>query len=291
MIIYDRASWWQTAGRVYGTVLPHTLGRVGALTLFCLLLCFIDDFVLERHAAGLPALDQLGHTVLGVAISLLIVHRTNSSNSRFWEARSAWGAIINATRNLARQAATHSPPADDLGRLLAAFPVALKERLRLQAPGNLLRPYLAGRLFDEVQSSKNPPARLCKAMSQWIAARLAKGRIDAIVAMEMERQVDTLSDSQGICEKIQRTPLPFIYASFIKQLLLIYLASLPFVLVARMGFAAPLVVAVVSLGMLGIEDAGIEIEDPFVLAPNGLPLESLCETIAGDAAELTRPEE
>ena len=84
-------------------------------------------------------------------------------------------------------------------------------------------------------------------------------------------------DNQGGCEKIRRTPLPFVYAALIKQVLLLYLATLPFVLVPKMGFVAPLVVVGVSLGMLGIEEAGVEIEDPFGLDPNHLPLDEICD--------------
>ena len=76
------------------------------------------------------------------------------------------------------------------------------------------------------------------------------------------------------------------YAALIKQILLVYLFSLPFVLVAKMGFAAPLVVAVVSLGMLGIEEAGVEVEDPFGTEPNSLPLEDICDTIGRDSRAL-----
>jgi putative membrane protein len=50
-----------------------------------------------------------------------------------------------------------------------------------------------------------------------------------------------------------------------------------------MGFASPLVVAAVSFGMLGIEEAGIEIENPFETTPNSLPLEEICTTIARDS--------
>ena len=67
----------------------------------------------------------------------------------------------------------------------------------------------------------------------------------------MEQVLNAMVDAQGGCERIHKTPLPFVYASLIRQLLLIYLGSLPFVLVGRMGYAAPLVVAVVSFGMLG----------------------------------------
>ena len=102
----------------------------------------------------------------------------------------------------------------------------------------------------------------------------------------MEQVLNNMVDAQGGCERIQKTPLPFVYASLIRQLLLIYLGSLPFVLVARMGYAAPLVVAVVSLGMLGIEEAGVEIERPFGTDPNCLPLEQICALIARDAVAL-----
>jgi putative membrane protein len=38
--------------------------------------------------------------------------------------------------------------------------------------------------------------------------------------------------------------------------------------------------------MLGIEEAGVEIEAPFGLEPNQLPLDRICETIARDVADL-----
>jgi ion channel-forming bestrophin family protein len=291
LISYDRNRWWRTAVSFQGTVLPHTLGRVGLFTLFCLAICLLDDFVLDRYGWPLPALDQLGHTVMGVTMSLLIVHRTNSANTRYWEGRTAWGSIVNASRNLARLAGAAAPPAEDVGRLLSAFAVALRERLRDRDPTEALRPWLSGRLLEEVVAASNPPARLGRSLSNWVRARKAQGAVDAVTASDLERQIAALTDAQGACERIQRTPMPFIYASLIKELLVLYLASLPFVLVAKMGYAAPMVVAVVALGMLGIEDAGVEIENPFGMTPNALPLETICATIARDCAELVRSED
>ena len=53
---------------------------------------------------------------------------------------------------------------------------------------------------------------------------------------------------------------------------------------ARMS--CTLVVMGVSLGMLGIEEAGVEIEDPFGLERNHLPLDQICATIGKDVADL-----
>jgi len=293
VIQYDRKAWWRTSLAVYGTVLPHVLGRVGLLTGFCLAWCIVDDIVSREFRlpdgspAQLPVLDQLGHQVLGVAMSMLIVFRTNSSNQRYWEARTMWGALVNASRNLARLASVNAGPADDLGRLIAAYPIALKQSLRGNDDLTELRPLLPGRLFEQVTSSKNPPLTIACDMSRWVQRRRSDGRLDPVTASVLEQQIGFLIDARGGCERIQRTPLPFVYAALIKQLLLLYLASLPLVLVGKMGFAAPLVVAVVSLGMLGIEEAGVEIEDPFGLDPNSLPLEDICRTIARDASAVT----
>jgi putative membrane protein len=181
----------------------------------------------------------------------------------------------------------YGAPAGELARLITAYVSALKEHLRGNGDLSALRSLVPGRLLADVAAAGNPPALLARAMSEWIAGRLAEGRFDTIQAARLEGLVATLTDAQGGCEKILRTPMPFVYAALIKQVLLLYLASLPFVLVGRMDFAAPLTVAGVSLGMLGIEEAGVEMEDPFGTGPNQLPLDRICETIARDTAALT----
>jgi putative membrane protein len=286
VIDYDRSNWWRTCLALQGTVLPHVLGRVGLLTTFSLVLVLVNHFVLSKYDESFPTLDPIGHTVMGTALGLLIVFRTNSSYNRFWEARSHWGSLVNCSRNLARSGAIYAPPAGDLARLIAAFAIALKEHLRGSRDLSELRSLVPGRLLEEVYSAGNPPALLARAQSRWIATRLKEGRLDSIQASRMEGLVSMMTDAQGGCEKILKTPLPFVYAALIKEVLLLYLVSLPFVVVDRLWFAAPLVVAGVSLGLLGIEEAGVEIEDPFGSGPNHLPLDRICETIARDTAAL-----
>jgi putative membrane protein len=287
VIDYDGTRWLRLTFAFWGTVLPRILGPVGILTGFCLLLCLFDDFVLRQLGHQVPAMDQLGHTVLGSTIGFLIVFRMNTANQRYWESRSHWGMIVNSCRNLARMGAACAPPADELARLLTAYVVVLKEHLRGTRDWNQVRPLLPGRLFEQVTSAKNPPGVLAGSLSEWVQHRLREGKLDPRMAMEMERLINVVIDQQGGCEKIKKTPLPFVYASLIKQLMFLYLYSLPFVLVNRLEYASPLVVTAVALGMLGIEEAGVEIENPFGSDPNNLPLEKICETIAGDVKEAT----
>lgn len=291
MIEYKSQNWFRTTLAFYGTVLPNVLSRVALITAFCLILCLLDDYVFERFGYPLPSLDQLGHSVLGVAMSMLIVFRTNSSNNRYWDGRTFWGVLVNGSRNLARLASRYAAPAEELPRLITAYVTAVRENLRGAFDARSISSLVPGRLAARAAASSNPPSILAGAISDWINTRRAEGHIDNYQAMIMEQTLSSMVDAQGGCERIQSTPLPFVYASLIRQLLFIYLGSLPFVLVGRMGYAAPLVVAVVSFGMLGIEEAGVEIERPFGTDPNCLPLEQICNKIARDTASLCTPTE
>lgn len=61
--------------------------------------------------------------------------RTNSSYGRWWEARQIWGAVVNLSRNFARQSLMWLPPskARVAVRWAMAAPFLLKCHLRVNA--------------------------------------------------------------------------------------------------------------------------------------------------------------
>jgi putative membrane protein len=284
LIDYNREAWWSTCFSWHGTVLPYILLRVGLLTGFCLLLWLLSKAL--PQGKEFPGLDPQAHTIMGLAISFIIGFRTNSSNSRYWEARSHWGMILNTCRNLVRMATVYAPPAQDFAKLVSAYVLLLKEQLRNSNDLTPIRNLLTGRELERLANASNPAQMLAGSLSAWIAERMQKGQIDSITANRMEGLVGVLVDNQGGCEKIRRTPLPFVYAALIKQTLFLFLITLPFVLIAKMGPMAPLAVMCVSIVMLGIEEAGVEIEDPFGLDANHLNLDQICATIGRDVADL-----
>ena len=81
-------------------------------------------------AEALRPFKPLGHTLIGVALGLLIVFRNNCSYDRYWEGRKLWGGIVNTSRNLVRGAATFGGDARDLANLVTAYALALKQHLR-----------------------------------------------------------------------------------------------------------------------------------------------------------------
>ena len=60
-------------------------------------------------------------------------------------------------------------------------------------------------------------------------------------------------------------------------------------LLDKYGWATLLIVMVVSYIMFGIEEIGVEIENPFGVDENDLPLERICETITTNVRTLPAP--
>lgn len=73
------------------------------------------------------------HAVLGSALGLLLVFRTNSSYDRFWEARKAQSSIVMACRNIASHAYTHIPQINHaaLAALLTVYVITQKQHLQV----------------------------------------------------------------------------------------------------------------------------------------------------------------
>src|SRR5690606_27317352 len=54
----------------------------------------------------------LMHSLLGFAISMLLVFRTNTAYDRWWEGRKLWGSLVNNSRLLAIKLAAILPEGD-----------------------------------------------------------------------------------------------------------------------------------------------------------------------------------
>ncbi len=82
-----------------------TIQRLRFLLLFVAIFTAIIVFI-ERKYLNLSENNSLKnlpvmHSILGFAISMLLVFRTNSAYDRWWEGRKLWGGLVNSSRNLA----------------------------------------------------------------------------------------------------------------------------------------------------------------------------------------------
>jgi predicted membrane chloride channel (bestrophin family) len=85
-----------------------------------------------------PVAKPLGtgmHTLVGGALSLLLVFRTNTAYNRFWDGRSIFGSVATAARDVVEFAGLYRREigvqrADRISSLLKAFPIALQLHLQ-----------------------------------------------------------------------------------------------------------------------------------------------------------------
>jgi putative membrane protein len=91
-----------------------------------------------------------------------------------------------------------------------------------------------------------------------------------------------LIDYIGACERIHKTPLPFAYVVHLRRALILYCITLPFALIESYGWSTVIDTLLIAYILFGIEEIGVEIEDPFGEDDNDLPLEKICATIEGN---------
>jgi len=289
MIEYNRYSWWRTVFSFRGTALPRALARVAIFTLYSAtiqLLLNVGEYIGWFDEQSALTLDPIAHAVIGSLLGFLIVFRMNGSNNRYWEGRSHWGSLINCSRNLVRVATVHTKNGAEIAGLVTGYVIALKQSLRGSRDLEEAAMYLPNDVVETALRFGNPPTAIAAAISEWILREYRSGTIDGVMVTHMEELLSNMVNAQGGCEKIQKTPLPFVYAAMIKQLILAYLLTLPLVIATRCGWWSPLLMAVVSLGLFGMEEASVETEDPFGKDENCLDMQTFILTIARDSGQL-----
>ena len=274
MIEYDTRDWRRNLFLVRGTVAPRIAWRVLLFAAWSAAVVLFHQFV---HPV---AVSSTVHTLVGVALGLLLVFRTNASYERFWEGRKLWGAIVSQSRNLARMAAAYLRDQPQLVESVilwgAAFPYATMNSLRGIAG---LGPIAARLPQDDVArtlAAPHVPTAVALRISDSLAGAWKAGYVTDRVATSIEGNVQLLMDHLGGCERIQNTPLPFAYVAHLRLALFLYCLTLPFALVEMFGWTTVLDTLLIVYILFGIEEIGVEVENPFGLDYNDLPLEELC---------------
>ncbi len=288
MIAYDGKRWIALLFKIRGSVVPALAGR----TVIAGALGGLAAWLYHQRGFHVPS---TAHTILGVALGLLLVFRTNSSYDRFWEGRKLLGMMVNRARDLMRQglsyiegdAAGARVHQLDLQRKIVVLYALIRQFLRderdLSALGATLTPGERAAL-EPVQVR---PTVAFTWISNLLAACAREGRISEQRLMRMDGNLTSFSDSWGGAERILKTPIPFAYAHHIKAFLVLFAFTAPFAMVDTMGWLTPAASAILAFALFGIDEIGVEIEDPFGYDPNDLPLDSVGERITQDLADMT----
>jgi putative membrane protein len=285
MIQYDTKNWIAVIFRVHGTVLPRIIGR----TLFVAAIGALLAWTRVERGLDLPTGGTV-HAMVGVALGLLLVFRTNASYDRFWEGRKMIGGLVNNCRDLSRQS----------GAYLAGSSPEVRARVRRQviALYGTIRHYLRREtdladLADVLDDAERralaahsaPPLLVASWLTETFAAEHRAGRLSPQELQLLDATLGDVIDLWGGAERILKTPVPFAYAHHIKGFLTLFCITSPLALVDAMQWWTPAAAAIVAYGLYGIDEIGVEIEDPFGYDPNDLDLDGAGQTIAKNVGE------
>ena len=277
MIVRPRPQPWQLLTIVRGSIIPKITRRVLAITaLSCL--------IVVLHRTGLVAGFRSGtapFSILAIALSVFLGFRNNACYERWWEGRKQWGELILQSRAFARECLAMLP-ADTAAtnvRATIGYAHALAARLRGQQGCDAAVVWLAP---IELARRDNFPDAILHAINQSIAASRRQGAIGEVIYQGLMLHLHALTAVQAACERIRHTPLPFAYSLLLHRTAWLFCLLLPFGLVDTLGLMTPAVVGIIAYTFFGLDELGDELEEPFGLAANDLPLSAMVRLIEID---------
>ena len=228
------------------------------------------------------------HSLLGFAISILLVFRTNTAYDRWWEGRKLWGSLVNNSRNLAIKLNAVLEDDDSRSFFVKSIPLyatALKEHLQSEGTRFMLDENAHPELND-IDTKKHVPNQIAKVMMLRIHNLYKQQKISGEQLIFLNHELTSFTDICGACERIKNTPIPYSYSAFIKKFIFVYVMTLPFGYVFSLGYYVAPMVMFVFYVMASMELVAEEIEDPFGNDANDLPMDKMAFNIEKHVGEI-----
>ena len=220
-------------------------------------------------------------TMFGLSLSLFLGFRNNTAYDRWWEGRNIWGRLVMETRAFARSvrgvltAPIHASTIERLDNLTIAFPIALRHQCQKTRMDEDIRHYLIKKDADYVLSKINPANIILLRMAEILGDLLKDNHITDVNYSMFDEKLDQMALILASCERLNKTPIPFAYNLLVKRTAVLYCILVPFGLVNYVEMATPVVSLFIAYTFFGFDALAIELEDPFKIGKNGLPLQSM----------------
>jgi putative membrane protein len=221
------------------------------------------------------------HQTIGFVFSLLLAFRINSAYDRWWEGRKMWGSLTNNSRNLAIKL---KHLVDDESAAFFNYAIPLYAR----ALKNFLRGVYEPeeQAFLTIDPSKHVPNQVASAIIKEVYRLNKAGQINPEQLVSITAEITSFTDICGACERIKNTPIPFSYSVFIKKFIFTYIVTLPFTWAFELKYFIMPVIGFILFVFASIELIAEEIEDPFGIDANDLPIDNICVNIKKHVGEI-----
>lgn len=273
--------------------LHRMLGYIG----WPLALLFVWDIAVTLAYVYLPHpwlnLPVLPMSLLGSALALFLGFCNNNAYQRWWEGRTLWGAMVNASRSYGREVYSlidRTPESEKLRHDLVlrqiAYVNALRCHLRNQPNADDICDFLPDDEIVALGQVNNVPNAILNRTAFMLADAAKNGWIDRYSRVQIETLLVDMSNAQGGMERIKNTPLPREYAYYPTLFVHAFCILLPIGLVDSLTIFTPLASTVVGFMLLAMDRIGADLQNPFANRPHDVPLTSICRTIQIDLEQL-----
>ncbi|NEU08868.1 bestrophin [Flavihumibacter sp. R14] len=289
MLIYNPKDWIHFLFRIHNS---DTLRKLFPLMVFVfvfsLAVAYWEMEYLNLSDKSWVRNVPVMHSLLGFAISILLVFRTNTAYDRWWEGRKLWGGLVNNSRNLALK--LNAVLQDEESRLffretIPLYATALKEHLQSEGTRFMLDEKAHPELSD-IDTQKHVPNQIAKLMMMRINDLYNHQKLSGQQLLFLISELTSFTEICGSCERIKNTPIPYSYSAFIKKFIFVYVMTLPFGYVFSLGYYVAPMVMFVFYVLASMELVAEEIEDPFGSDANDLPMGKLASNIDKHVKEI-----
>lgn len=293
MVNYNPKDWFSTIFRFHKADTSRKLfPLIIVVSIYSALIAYLEIEVFHLSDKNVLKNVPMMHSLLGFAISILLVFRTNTAYDRWWEGRKLWGALVNNSRNLAMKLSAMLPETEITQRtyfrkMIVAYAHALQTHLKSEETRTeLFEKAIAKGHLQGVDTDKHIPNQVAAGMHKRLQELYREGRIDGNQLIVLNAELQSFTDICGACERIKNTPIPYSYSVFIKKFLFIYILTLPIGYVFSLGYWVIPVVAFIFYVLASLELIAEEIEDPFGLDDNDVPTLQIARNIEEHISEI-----
>lgn len=234
-----------------------------------------------------PAMPLAIPAFLGTSLSVLLSFKMNQSYDRWWEARKAWGAVVNDSRSLVMQLRSFAGTAQmDLVKKISHRQIAWSyitgQTLRKTQSLNDISHWLPQEDISKLQNHPGWPILLLQLTSDDIAELRARNALDVHTHIHLQETIVRLTDSLGTMERINRTIFPSTYRLVLHFIIYLFIVTMSISLKEiNSALVIPLLL-LISAGFLLVEKIAYQLQDPFKDRPSDVPITDIAENIEDD---------
>lgn len=298
--------------------MPHLLPQILYSTGLSVLAVYLSQTGQYKFGEG----AEQGTGYLGILVSFLLVFKTQSSNSQWWQALTHLNEMLHQIRSVAiivsgmfnwekdKEVEVNSKK---IIRLLVLYYFVVREYFQRSGVNATRNDKAKDRLRDEIRAltgggefsvlypgedvltkgsaSKHGHTRPTIILF-WISLCLRKvldhEAIEPPLMASLVGQISGIGSQFAAMDQIDKTQFPLPYAQIVKWLVLFFLSLLPFTLAEKCGWMTPVFTAFATIGFFGLDEVAEILESPFGNDPNDINIKECGADLMNDLELMSR---